>query len=679
MARGVEEFKVDKIPWVLIIPLSIFLGFFGTVWYSFLPYPFFATNSLGIVLCGPEFIGTPFFILLTFMAIQTLAVRSGLLKKKASPATLTYLYVTGMGIGYFINQQYPGCMLMRHLGTRISNPVAADLLFPEFMVPSADLVNQIIGGATSIPWMDWLSFISFWSILNILFAFYFISVASIFRRQWMDLEKIPFPQVMPAYELIRHTRDQSTEIKVSSFLARPFIIGVIIGFAFQMPITMTGAFPWFPDIFSWRVNTCATGTWYVTAENPLAGIVGLTNLNKHPMVMALSYFVPLNILLSSLIFWIIYIIIVQITFVMGYYTGLDKLGGCGRTWCTPSQNIDPPLRLLLVSSVGGNIGLVVFYLILNRKYLVDTFRAALGKGELCKYESEEPMSYKIAYATIIVSLILITALFMASGISLPAAILIPISAFVFWFSQVRMAGLTSVPTRGNRFGSFFHRWLLWPEAPTPMTRDCALATHFARNWGADTPSDGWPGLWSGFMSYRMASLTGTSNRNVLKVLLASTIIAATMTHIAFVWVGYTFGVSRLPAISGYTGADIYGSCYSPDSIVRYPSTGNPVEWMPNVVVGFVIVGLLSFLHARFVTFPLEPIGFIIAFSNDGNCWGMALPFFVAWVAKILTLRIGGSKAYEGYGVPVAGGVVVGTLIASLIGGAMLIVKFFYPY
>ena len=97
-----QEVKVERIPWILIIPISIFLGFFGTVWYGFIPSPYFATNSLGIVLCGPEFIGTPFFILIVFAALQALAAKTGLLKQKASPATLTYLYVTGMGIGYLI-------------------------------------------------------------------------------------------------------------------------------------------------------------------------------------------------------------------------------------------------------------------------------------------------------------------------------------------------------------------------------------------------------------------------------------------------------------------------------------------------------------------------------------------------------------------------------------------------
>jgi len=672
--RAVEE----KIPWILIIALSILLGFFGTVWYSFLPFPFFATNSLGIVLCGPEFIGTPFFILTVFIAIQVLALRGGLLRKKVSPATLTYLYITGVGVGYFINQQYPGCMMMRQLSCRLSNPTAADLLFPEFMVPSAELVEQLITGSSSIPWMDWIPFISFWSILHILFAIYFIAIASIFRRQWIEIEKVPFPHTMPAYQLVRVVSVQATESHVPT-LIKPFIIGIVIGLLVQMPITLVAMFPWFPDIYGWRVNTCATGCWWVPPGHPLAAVVGLSMLNKHPMVWALSYFAPLNILLSSLIFWIINIIIVQVAYLMGYYTGIESLGGCGRGWCTPSPLRDPPLRLFCVSHVGGLIGFALFYLILTRKYVVDTIKAALGKGELCKVEAEEPMPYRIAYITMGLSFILITALFMFCGISLLAAILIPISAFIFWFAQVRLVGIMGVPTRANQFGSFFHRLLIWPNAPTPMTRDCALATHFARNWGADTPSDGWPGLWTGFMSYRMAYLTGVSSRNAFKALLVSTVIAAIMTHVAFIWVGYTFSVSKLPAISGYVGFDIYSACYTPEGVDRFPSPGNPVEWMPNVLVGFVVVGLLSYIHARFIWFPLDPIGFIMAFSLDGYQWGMALPFFVAWVAKTLTLKIGGSKAYEEYGAPVAGGIVVGCLIASLIGGAAMVVRFFYPY
>jgi len=181
------------------------------------------------------------------------------------------------------------------------------------------------------------------------------------------------------------------------------------------------------------------------------------------------------------------------------------------------------------------------------------------------------------------------------------------------------------------------------------------------------------------MSYKMASLTGAGARNVLKVLLVSSIISAITVQVAILWTGYTFGASRLPALNRALGVDVYAGCSTPEAISRFPTIGTLSDWMPNVLAGMVIVLILGFIHARFIWFPLEPIGFVAAFSIDSIQWGMATPFLAAYIAKTLTLRIGGSKAYEEYGVPVAGGFIVGCLIASLIGGTMLVIKFFYPY
>lgn len=57
-------------------------------------------------------------------------------------------------------------------------------------------------------------------------------------------------------------------------------------------------------------------------------------------------------------------------------------------------------------------------------------------------------------------------------------------------------------------------------------------------------------------------------------------------------------------------------------------------------------------------------------------WTMAL---AAWVAKTITLRVGGSKIYEGVGIPTAIGFIIGLVIITLIGGALLAIRFFYPF
>lgn len=54
-------------------------------------------------------------------------------------------------------------------------------------------------------------------------------------------------------------------------------------------------------------------------------------------------------------------------------------------------------------------------------------------------------------------------------------------------------------------------------------------------------------------------------------------------------------------------------------------------------------------------------------------------FLGAWALKVLTLRIGGSKAYEEYGVPIVVGFIAGFALIALIGGAALVWMFFFPY
>jgi len=98
-----------------------------------------------------------------------------------------------------------------------------------------------------------------------------------------------------------------------------------------------------------------------------------------------------------------------------------------------------------------------------------------------------------------------------------------------------------------------------------------------------------------------------------------------------------------------------------------------------VLAGFLIVAVLEFLHARFVWFPFNAIGFIIGTSYISVLWGYWGPFLIAWVLKVITLRVGGSKLYENLGVPIAGGFITGYMIAIIFGGTIGVLRFFFPF
>jgi hypothetical protein len=103
------------------------------------------------------------------------------------------------------------------------------------------------------------------------------------------------------------------------------------------------------------------------------------------------------------------------------------------------------------------------------------------------------------------------------------------------------------------------------------------------------------------------------------------------------------------------------------------------DWVPQALLGMVMVGVLSILHARYIWFPFEPIGFMLGWSWVGVLMGYWSSFAVAWVVKFTTLRVGGSKAYEDYGIPIAVGGLAGCLLGMFIYGAISSLKFFFPF
>jgi hypothetical protein len=75
--------------------------------------------------------------------------------------------------------------------------------------------------------------------------FLFSYIVLIFRRLWIDVERLPFPIVFAGYSTIDAltTKDKG---KIRSFL-----IGMIVALALELPIIFAGLFPWFPDISAW--------------------------------------------------------------------------------------------------------------------------------------------------------------------------------------------------------------------------------------------------------------------------------------------------------------------------------------------------------------------------------------------------------------------------------------------
>jgi hypothetical protein len=673
MSASSEKVIEEKVPWLSAIILSIILGVVGVAWLHFLPGPnLYNFYNFGVVLCSTAITSAPFILLLLCWPLSRLSS----VKRRMTPLTLISVYTVSLASSWLLEWSAVYNIYGRVIGSRWMYPEYSVKYIASFMAPPEPIARQLLTGHLPVPWGEWIPTIIFWWIYQVVWSLFMVSLATLFRRLWIDIEKIPFPYTQVAYEIISEAGLLGSKAKR---WIRPFTIGIILGLVYQIPVFLTTVFPWFPDIYSWRI-LCGGGEWFVRTDSPLATVVGLGAFNEHPVYFALGYLIPSGVLLSIWIWHLIYLVGVQIAYYMGYYTALPTMGGCGRAWCPPSPQYAPPFKFMTLSFAGGVLGLALIHLILNRRYLVETFKAAFGSSKTEVQYVNEPMSYKAIYLMFFASIILVIILLMTMGISIYPALILVITTFIGYIANCRVYGLTGMHILGDDYGHFLVRLLVWPQPPSPLTREWGLSVYIA-SLGLGRPNETILGCqaYTAAASYRMASLMGVSNKTVFKSMMIPMIIVPLVTVVTWIQLMYSYGANAFVVSSrafSWSPLSEDVGYIRPDWVYSKPGT-DPL-W-PHIILGMLITGSLYYLHARFLWFPLEPIGFIFGTSFISVLWGAWFPFLIAWILKTLTLRIGGSKAYEEYGFPTAAGFISGYMLAVLVLGALAIVRFFVPY
>ena len=662
-----SEHVEEKIPWLLIIVLTILFGLIVQPWVQMLG-PMQTYYNLGLIVCSLGLGSAPFIPLLFLWGLMRLKV----IRRKISPIYLVSLFTIGSCAGWYGAWWSSGQTFWDWPNTRFLYPDLFERELPCFLSPPVDALEPVLTGGAPVPWDAWTPTIIFWWAWFFINGFFFVTLATIMRRHWIDIERVPFAQAMVVHELIRRmTKEEDRR----GLWHTPFGIGVILGIAFNLPILLTYLFPWFPDIYGWRTNTCGHGAIMSLADTPLWSIIGISMVNKHPLSVAVMYLAPLNVLFTYWFWYFVYLVLMQVAFYMGYYTGLNDPGicptGCCRAWGPVSVRFSEPYKWNAFSR-GAQIGLTIFYLIVTYRYFVETIKAALGKSNAYK---DEPVSYRVSYGLFLLAFILFTALMLICGFSLAGAVLMPITAFLFWIANTRVWGTTGTYIQSAEGGVALYRLLMWPKAPEPPTGEFMMAGTWS-GWHVNTPVEGNAGSFlSSFCAYRLASLTGVNSRSVFKILLAVQATLPIPFMIGALWVFYTFGGGRVVYHPLSYSAPV-SRFANPDNWNRIPGTE---PWAHIFFMGMIMTGIVALLHARFVWFPFEPIGFLMAFSDASLFFGMWLPAVIAWVLKTITLRVGGSRLYEDYGIPVAAGFVVGFVTIAFIGGLIGIYRFFIPF
>jgi len=676
MSSAIVETKVKKMPWITIVIFSAVLSSIISITEAF-TLPINVARSiytLGPAPCAVCFPMASFAFLLALPLFRKIEF----FNKRIDNEMMTYLYVAAICVSWTSGQMF-WTEIGAPITDRVVNPTISPRDIPWMMAPSETVVNSWISAGAPVPWGEWAPTIFWWSARNVFIVLLMVSFSAILRRSWLDVERLPFQQSIMAYELAKISMGGRSELLKS----QTFMIGILLGVAFQLPIFLAYIFPWFPDIYSWRVNTCGTGAWWVPTDSPLINIIGISNIQKNPATFALMYLAPLKVLFSTWVWYLIYVVLIQVAWTQGYYTGMETSPGCCRGYAGSNTPLwAPPFKFMALSFSGGFTGLAVIYLYLNRHYLGQTLSAAtkrLSPDVVAELEKGEPLTYRNAWLLFAVSFVLNIFIYAITGVSIYSAFILTGGLLILWIGMTRLAGLTGInSTESVDHGNTFLRLLVWPQAPDPLTSDFMLSSS-AVQWASQPYSPGYGfAMVSAFAGFKFASLSGADNRNVFKTMIVSLSVGFVACFVTIIALNYQFGAERLSFSSAFIGNTQFRNRTADPGIWNGRPGSEPLA--PYVLAGALITGSLYLLSARFVWFPLEPVGFILGTSMLGaGLVGLWMPAFVCWALKTLTLRIGGSKVYEEKAVPFVSGFVAGYALITVIAVMVFVARFFYPF
>lgn len=546
---------------------------------------------------------------------------------------------------------------------RISTATVHGYALPSFWMPSADAIRGMfyhgsLGNFFVTYANEWAPVVFTYIYWLVVAALFLLGWAVVLRRLWIDVEVLPFPYAQGW--LIGETAVQKGPSRFKKYLIIAFAFGVL----YYIPFMIYAVYPALPDPSGWFTKIGVGSSYMLTSYIPAVAknIAAPLGVGVDLMRYSFLFLVPLDALFSM---WFAYLVLVilapQILSYFGFYTGIyarstgDKIS---------MIFFGPPLYVQAIAN-GMILGIFVFLILLNWKYFVETIKLAISEKT-----QEGEVSYKVGYGLIILGAIGLLALFMVSGVELFDAILGLIIIIVLTLSFTRARAYTAVVPRTRGIAFFKPFWGdTMPPAPQYPAGKLFICSHVSR-WGigADTWGPYCAPMMGAMDSFKIASMAGVKPKDMFKLLLIGAIVAAIVAVLTNFIAYHAFGLMELPVPK--EGDPIWdgdaGAYQSELSIISLQS-----------IAGLLLAGVLLLLRIRYAWWPLEPLGFVVGITRRFVGYVDFFTVLITWIVKYVTIKVGGRKAYEEIGVPVALGIIAGEVTGVILIGILVMIRFFF--
>jgi len=461
-----------------------------------------------------------------------------------------------------------------------------------------------VPAGTPIPWGAWIVPMFWW--ISFMLAIYcmMIALGVIFRKQWVENEKLPFPLVQPAQEMLA---GNDSQVLPPLFTNRLMWISFAIAFALVSTSGLNHYFPTIPEIpFIQRYYVFRRTVRLMVFWN--FAIIGLT------------YFLSLDVAASIWVFHLLSRIQTGVFSVTGFALKGRKAALTASSAATGHQGM------------GAMIVLVAVVVWASRRHLRDVIRTAFSKPS--EDDAGEILSYRGALLAMALGLVYALGWLRASGLSVPMAAAFLASAFCIMFALTRIIAQGGVGfTASQMLPQPFVAYTFGTQA---LGTSGLTSLAFTYSYSAEMRTTV---MTSSMNAVRIVSDVRRSTRRVFVAMLVA-IFAGLAGAIAItVYLNYTYGGANMR---------MFGVPRIAFNFLDY-HIRNPVDidilkgrWL-FTGIGAAVMGLLVFMRHRFVWWPVHYLGFPI---SDGwlmtwAWWGV----FLGWLAKLFIVKLGGGAWY----------------------------------
>ncbi len=520
---------------------------------------------------------------------------------------------------------------------------------PDWFAPhDPEIIRQMYEAADDerVPWRPWLLPLGAWTLFFLAAFVAMLCLMVMFRRQWVERERLTFPIVHLVMEL-SGGGDTATGL---GFFKNP---AMWIGFGLATVYNVMNI------LNAWNPSIPAMGRSYdlggLFTERPWSAIRPLS-IAWRPENIGLGYLVSTEITLSV---WVFYLAM-RVSNVAATAAGYEISGF-------------PFDREI---SFGAYLALGIFLFWVGREHLARMFRYAFtGRPQLD--DRDEPLSYRVAVWGALLAFAGMMIFATSAGMAAWTA--------AIYFSLFLLFALVYARARAEAGAAMVWLFPFYQHKRMMINIIGSKPYVSGGNWGNLTILSVMiflsRGYFQSMMAYqieatKIADQARIKQRTMAIWLVVALVVGLWGAYVIHLQAYYKHGANILEGGTTQGGYRTRLATNEFEELSGFMRAHKPPDRARTAAAatGVVATAALVVLRSVFLRFPLHPLGLAMVTAYGHPLWG---PFFLVWVVKSLVLRLGGMGLYRRL-IPFFLGIVVGHFFtAGLVWGWLSIINEMY--